>query len=91
VENGKLALGFSIFPPPSSAAYRRRQGEARIEVVPFRAELIAAAVRLYEARPDKTWGLTDCLSFVVMEQHQLADALTDGSPFQAGRPEGHDA
>jgi hypothetical protein len=27
-----------------------------------------AAFTLYESRPDKGWGLTDCLSIIVMEQ-----------------------
>jgi predicted nucleic acid-binding protein len=55
--------------------YRKCHGEARIEIVPFQAELIDAAVQLYEARPDKTWSLSDCLSFVAMERRQLTQAL----------------
>jgi hypothetical protein len=69
----------------AAEGYRRCQGDIRIEIVPFRADLIDAAVRLYEARPDKTWSLTDCLSFVVMERRQLAEALTTDRHFeQAG-------
>ena len=69
----------------AAEGYRRCHGDARIEVMPFKAERIDAAVRLYETRSDKTWSLTDCLSFVVMEQRQLAEALTTDRHFeQAG-------
>jgi len=36
-------------------------------------------------REDKEWGLTDCISFIVMEDHGLTDALTTDEHFeQAG-------
>jgi predicted nucleic acid-binding protein len=42
-------------------------------------------VALYGARPDKEWGLTDCISFVVMEERGLTLALTTDRHFeQAG-------
>jgi len=42
-------------------------------------------VQRYRTRPDKDWSLTDCLSFVVMEQRHLTEALTTDSHFeQAG-------
>ena len=43
------------------------------------------AVDLYDDRRDKMWGLTDCLSFVVMQDNGLTDALTADDHFrQAG-------
>jgi hypothetical protein len=34
---------------------------------------------------DKEWGLTDCISFVVMKERKLTDALTTDHHFeQAG-------
>ena len=57
----------------------------QIEVVPFAVDMIAAASRLYEARSDKDWSLTDCLSFMVMEQRRVPRALTTDHHFrQAG-------
>lgn len=48
-------------------------------------ELFARGVDLYRRRPDKHWSLTDCLSFVVMQDHSIADALTGDQHFrQAG-------
>lgn len=60
--------------------------EARnIHVVQVDTSMFKRAVALYEQRPDKTWGLTDCISFVVMRDHQLTEALTSDRHFeQAG-------
>jgi predicted nucleic acid-binding protein len=42
-------------------------------------------LELYHARPDKDWPLTDCISFVVMDDEKLTDALTGDRHFeQAG-------
>jgi uncharacterized protein len=43
------------------------------------------ALELYQTRADKTWGLTDCISFIVMQQRNLTDAVTSDRHFvQAG-------
>src|ERR1019366_8667173 len=69
----------------AAEGYRRAPADARIEVVPFQPELIDSAVQLYRTRPDESWSLTDCLSFVVMERRHLTEALTtDGHFEQAG-------
>ena len=54
-------------------------------VVAIGSKLFKQALTLYEARSDKTWGLTDCISFVVMEENDLSIALTADHHFvQAG-------
>lgn len=54
-------------------------------VVPASRELFDQAVDLYAGRGDKSWSLTDCASFVVMEQQGITDALTGDRHFeQAG-------
>lgn len=56
-----------------------------VEIVPLTQQSYERSLRLYRERPDKEWGLTDCLSFVVMEDRGLTDALTaDGHFHQAG-------
>jgi hypothetical protein len=47
--------------------------------------LFEAGIALFAARDDKDWTLTDCISFVVMEQRGISDALTGDRHFrQAG-------
>jgi predicted nucleic acid-binding protein len=42
-------------------------------------------LQLYAARIDKNWGLTDCISFVVMQDQNLVEAATADLHFvQAG-------
>jgi len=53
-----------------------------IRVMPPTEELFLAGFDLFEARPDKEWSLTDCISFVVMERERIAEALTGDHHFQ---------
>ncbi|HXP88662.1 MAG TPA: PIN domain-containing protein [Bryobacteraceae bacterium] len=70
----------------AAGGYRRARADGRITIVPFQRELIDSAVELYRARSDKSWSLTDCLSFVVMERHDISEALATDRHFeQAGR------
>ena len=47
--------------------------------------LLAQAIDLYRARPDKAWSLTDSTSFVVMQDMGITEALTGDAHFeQAG-------
>ena len=56
-----------------------------VEVVRMTPELFAQAFALYRTRADKEWGLTDCVSFVVMQERGITDALTFDKHFvQAG-------
>ncbi len=56
-----------------------------IEVVHLIPALFQRALDLYKSRPDKTWGLVDCLSFVVMRDADVRVALTADRHFvQAG-------
>jgi uncharacterized protein len=61
------------------------QSSQFVQVVPFTSRLLSAALDLYRQRQDKDWGLTDCVSFVVMREHALHEALTMDEHFeQAG-------
>ena len=61
------------------------QGRPGITIVPATRKLLEDGISLYRYRRDKDWPLTDCISFVVMEDEQIADALTGGKHFeQAG-------
>ncbi|NBD15542.1 MAG: PIN domain-containing protein [Cyanobacteria bacterium] len=54
-------------------------------VVALDPELLEQGLALYESRLDKDWGLTDCISFVVMQQRGITEAFTSDRHFeQAG-------
>jgi hypothetical protein len=56
-----------------------------VEVVRLTPELFDQAFALYRAHEDKEWGLTDCISFEVMREAGIRDALTFDQHFaQAG-------
>ena len=54
-------------------------------IVPANAETFEKGVDFYHTRPDKQWSLTDCISFVVMLEEGVTEALTGDHHFeQAG-------
>lgn len=56
-----------------------------VAIVPASSELYQAGLKLFRGRSDKQWGLTDCTSFVIMEQQDIQEALTTDEHFrQAG-------
>ena len=58
---------------------------ANVRLVYVDGDLLRRAIDLYEARPDKEWGLVDCASFVLMKEQGIRDALTNDHHFeQAG-------
>ncbi len=58
------------------------EADPTVDMVPMSEPLYARAMQLYRARPDKEWGLTDCVSFLVMEDRGLTEALTTDEHFQ---------
>lgn len=56
-----------------------------VDVIPANSELFRQGLRLFEDRLDKDWGMTDCTSFVVMQERGVTKALTTDEHFrQAG-------
>jgi predicted nucleic acid-binding protein len=53
-----------------------------VEIIPLSDQLLEQALKLYSERPDKEWGLTDCVSFVVMQARGIREALTTDEHFQ---------
>jgi predicted nucleic acid-binding protein len=59
--------------------------DSNVEIVPLSENLYERAFQLYRERSDKEWGLTDCISFIVMKDRGLLKALTTDEHFkQAG-------
>lgn len=56
-----------------------------VEIVPQTEAQFRAAVKRYGARSDQRWSLTDCASFLVMEERNITAALAYDRDFeQAG-------
>lgn len=74
---GRRARGLQLL-----AKFESEQG---YRLHPITEPLLQEALTLYQARPDKDWGLTDCLSFVLMKHEGITEALTADLHFrQAG-------
>ena len=58
------------------------EADPTVTVVPLSEDLYAQAFRLYRERPDKEWGLTDCMSFIAMQDRKVTEALTTDEHFQ---------
>jgi predicted nucleic acid-binding protein len=64
---------------------QRIEQSRRIEVVHVTPDFYAKGWELYSNRLDKDWGVIDCLSFVIMQERNLTEALTSDHHFeQAG-------
>jgi hypothetical protein len=64
---------------------RKLHSDPRSTVVYVDQGELFEALELYTERSDKSWGLVDCVSFVVMRRMGLSDAFTADRHFeQAG-------
>ncbi len=61
------------------------RNDPNIEIAPLDSSLIERALAVFGSHHDKDWSLTDCVSFVVMQERGLVEALTTDHHFeQAG-------
>jgi len=57
----------------------------RATIVTLNTALLERGLKLFKERKDKDWSLTDCISFVVMKDEGIHEALTGDQHFeQAG-------
>ena len=64
---------------------RSIEKNSAFEIVLPDSDLFERGIDLFSRRPDKAWSLTDCISFVVMTDRGLTEALTGDRHFeQAG-------
>ena len=81
----ELGNALSVIDRPAAVQFINQCYQtSNIRVVPVEASLFQRALALYRARPDKEWGLTDCVSFVVMNEEHVSNALTANQTFHAG-------
>lgn len=57
-------------------AIRILRSAPTVEVVGASAQYLEEGLGLFEQHADKDWGLTDCISFAVMRQKGITEALT---------------
>jgi uncharacterized protein len=61
------------------------RSDVDVRIVTATSDLFDAGLTLYRSRADKSWSLTDCISFVVMKREGITEALTGDHHFeQAG-------
>jgi len=61
------------------------QRSPRTNLIFITDKLLQRSIDLYAQRDDKTWGLVDCASFVVMQDEKIREAFTNDRHFdQAG-------
>jgi predicted nucleic acid-binding protein len=58
------------------------EADPNVEIVPLSDRLYIHALQLYRERPDKEWGMVDCISFIVMQEREILEALTTDNHFQ---------
>ena len=65
--------------------YQDLANDRRVTIVPAAQDLFEQGIELFSKRPDKEWSLTDCISYIVMQEYGLTEALTADHHFeQAG-------
>jgi predicted nucleic acid-binding protein len=79
------ALSKLRYRAPAVALLDAIERDTNVEIVPLSEELYGRSLELYRQHQDKEWGLTDCVSFAIMWERSITDALTADDHFrQAG-------
>ena len=76
------ALSKQRYRPAAIALLDALEADPNVEVIPLSEQLYTRALQLYCERLDKEWGLTDCVSFIVMQDRGIIEALTTDEHFQ---------
>ena len=53
-----------------------------VEIVPHTTEQFGEAIDFYELHADLRWGLVDCVSFLIMTDKKIQDALAHDRDFE---------
>ncbi len=76
------ALSKKRYRPAAVELLDALERDPQVEIISLTEELYAQALDLFRSRPDKEWGLIDCVSFVVMRMRGLTEALTTDEHFE---------
>lgn len=73
------------FKPAAIEVLKDFQDSPNVEIVHLNPLLFQKSLEMYQAYQDKTWGLVDCISFIIMREAEITDVLTFDHHFeQAG-------
>ena len=79
------SFGDSPFRRAVAGMVLKLRNDRNVRIVPQTSEQFESALRRYKQAAYKSWSLTDCASFEVMEAGQIRAALTQDQHFaQAG-------
>jgi hypothetical protein len=76
------ALSKERYRPAAVKLIDSLENDPNVEIVPLSENLFSRAFRLYRERSDKEWGLIDCVSFVVMKDREITEALTSDEHYE---------
>jgi len=84
-----LEVGDALCDPKDHAdfleLYQSLSIDPQVKIIRLTSSLLERGIQRLRDRPDKDWPLTDCISFIVMEDEGIKDALTGDRHFeQAG-------
>ena len=79
------ALAKQRYREAASVLLTSLRNDPSIDIVALSEDLYTRGLALYQERHDKEWGLTDCVSFIVMRERGLNEALTARRPFPTSR------
>ncbi len=79
------ALSKSAFRQIGIGLLDNLENDSNTTIISLTDKLYSKAFELFRNRPDKEWGLVDCISFVVMKEQKITAARTTDEHFtQAG-------
>ena len=71
--------------PLALQIYRALHSSERVQIVQSDNDLEGRAWQLYQARPDKDWGMTDCVSMILIRDQSIVEVFSTDHHFeQAG-------
>ena len=81
-----LEIGNSLSRPPNRTdaiqLLEYLEQDSQTTIVSLSEDIYSAAWKIYSRYHDKEWGLVDCVSFVVMRDFKLRQALTADTHFE---------
>lgn len=79
------ALSKTAFRQVGIGILNHYENDPKTTIISLTDDLYKTAFELFSNRTDKEWGLVDCISFVVMQEREITEALTADEHFiQAG-------